>query len=39
MEEDGVRRFAASNAVGDAVLLHGMVAGPLWDALAPQVTS
>lgn len=29
-EEGGRRRFRASNAVGDAVILAGLVAGPLW---------
>ncbi len=31
VEEQGRRRFRASNAVGDAVILAGMVAGPLWE--------
>ena len=29
--EDGRRRYLASNAVGDAVLLYSAVQGPLWD--------
>jgi hypothetical protein len=31
--EDGTRRYAASNAVGDAVLLYSLVEGPLWNEL------
>lgn len=34
VEEQGRRRFRASNAVGDAVILAGLVAGPLWKRLA-----
>lgn len=30
IEEDGTLRYAASNQVGDAVLLYAMVQGPLW---------
>lgn len=30
VEEDGALRYAASNQVGDAVLLYAMVQGPLW---------
>jgi hypothetical protein len=30
VEEDGTLRFAASNQVGDAVMLYAMVLGPLW---------
>jgi hypothetical protein len=30
-------RFAASNQVGDAVLLYAMVQGPLWDRIANPV--
>lgn len=33
VEERGARRFAASNAVGDAVLLYSLVEGPLWSEL------
>lgn len=29
--EDGRRRYAASNQVGDAVLLYALVQGPLWE--------
>ncbi|MBL7222370.1 MAG: hypothetical protein ISS72_00825 [Candidatus Brocadiae bacterium] len=31
IERDGARRYAASNAVGDAVVLYAMVLGPLWE--------
>ncbi len=30
IELDGARRYAASNSVGDAVLLYALVQGPLW---------
>lgn len=30
-EEAGRRRFRASNAIGDSVILAGLVAGPLWE--------
>jgi len=32
VDEEGALRFAASNQVGDAVLLYSLVEGPLWDA-------
>ncbi len=32
-EEDGLLYYAASNLVGDAVILYGLVNGPLWEAL------
>lgn len=32
-EEEGRRRFLASNVVGDAVILAGCTVGPLWDAI------
>jgi hypothetical protein len=35
MSEDNQLRYGASNQVGDAVLLYGLVQGPLWDRLAP----
>lgn len=31
IDEGGGRRYAASNQVGDAVLLYALVQGPLWD--------
>jgi hypothetical protein len=31
IEQDGRLRYAASNQVGDAVLLYALVQGPLWD--------
>jgi hypothetical protein len=34
IERDGRLRFAASNAVGDAVVLYALVQGPLWERLA-----
>ena len=34
--EDGRLRFAASNAVGDSVILAGLTAGPLWRALGAE---
>jgi hypothetical protein len=30
IDRDGKLRFAASNQVGDAVVLYGLVAGPIW---------
>lgn len=30
------RRFLASNALGDAVVLAGLTCGPLWDALGAE---
>lgn len=30
-EEDGRLRFAASNQVGDAVILYGLTLGPMWE--------
>jgi hypothetical protein len=34
VEEQGALRFAASNPVGDAVLLYALVEGPLWARVA-----
>ncbi|TVQ90444.1 MAG: hypothetical protein EA397_12720 [Deltaproteobacteria bacterium] len=34
--EDGRLRFAASNAVGDSVILAGLTAGPLWRTLGAE---
>ncbi|MFT7521433.1 MAG: hypothetical protein ACI9MC_003584 [Kiritimatiellia bacterium] len=34
--EGGRRRYLAGNQVGDAVILHGMVHGPLWRRLAGE---
>ena len=34
-EEDGRVRFARSNALGDAVILWGMVHGPVFDLARP----
>jgi hypothetical protein len=34
VEREGRLHYAASNQVGDAVLLYSMATGPLWDALA-----
>lgn len=31
IEEDGQLRYAASNPVGDAVMLYAMVQGPVWE--------
>jgi hypothetical protein len=31
IEEDGQLRYAASNQVGDAVMLYAMVLGPVWE--------
>jgi hypothetical protein len=33
-EREGRRAYAASNQVGDAVMLYSMTLGPMWDALA-----
>ncbi len=35
VEEGGVIRYAASNQVGDAVLLYALTEGPLFDAVGP----
>lgn len=35
LREAGRLRFAASNQVGDAVLLYALSQGPLWDAVGP----
>ena len=32
-EENGQLRYAASNLVGDAVILYGLVNGPLWEVI------
>jgi hypothetical protein len=37
VERDGRLRFAASNAVGDAVVLYALVQGPLWERLEARV--
>jgi hypothetical protein len=34
VERGGLLRYAASNQVGDAVILYGLSIGPLWNALA-----
>ena len=31
VDDDGGRHYAASNMVGDAVVLYGLTAGPAWD--------
>ena len=33
IDGDGQRRYAASNQVGDAVVLYASVMGPLWEKL------
>ncbi len=33
-ERDGRLRYAASNLVGDAVILYGLVNGPLWETIS-----
>jgi hypothetical protein len=39
MRTDGKLRYAASNQVGDAVLLYSLVLGPLWDLARPDAIS
>ena len=34
IETDGILKYAASNQLGDAVLLYAMVLGPVWDKVA-----
>ena len=36
---DGRRRYAASNQVGDAVLLYALVQGPLWERVRAESTA
>jgi linalool dehydratase/isomerase-like protein len=34
VETDGALRYAASNQVGDAVMLYGLTTGPIWERVA-----
>jgi hypothetical protein len=36
VEQNGRLRYAASNQVGDAVMLHAMVQGPLWNEISSR---
>jgi len=39
LERDGVSRYAASNQVGDAVMLYALVLGPLWQKVKERAGS